>query len=110
MNATKNFLDRMRKMEAGEFFRKSLSKDHATKFELWDTVYILHNNSIIDARICEINIKITPMPTTSQLTQVTYKLTRLECKEINGRNYKDAFVEVNQDECYATKEELINSL
>ena len=108
--SVKNFLTAMERMAKGEFFRKSTPDDHATKFELWDTVYILHDNSIIDARICEINIKIIPMPTTSKLTQVTYKLTRLECKEINGNNYTNAFAEVKQDDCFATREELINAL
>ena len=94
----------------GEFFRKSTEKDHQSRFELWDTVYVMHENKVVEARICEINIQIVPMPTTADLTRVKYRLTRLNTKEVNSHNYTEFFAEVEEWACFASKEELLQSL
>lgn len=108
--SVKTILDNIEKINNGEFFRKSKAEDHNTKFELWDTVFVMHENQVVEARICEINIRIVPMPTTTHLTCVKYRFTHLSPKEVNNRNYTDSFAEVDECACYASKEELIQSL
>lgn len=105
-----NFREMADKLCDGEYFRKSKEKDHQSCFELWDTVYVMYENQVVEARICEINIQIVPMPTTTDLTRVKYRLTRLNRKEVNSHNYTDFFAEVEEGACFASKEELLQSL
>lgn len=108
--SAQSFLENLQKAAEGRFFRKSKIEDHKSKFELWDTVYVMDDNKIVEARICEINIQIIPMPTTSKLTRVKYHLTKLRTDELNASNYAQSFLEVDESDCFASKDELIQNL
>lgn len=101
------FVERMEKIGENDYFRRSVSKDHESKFELWDLVWIMYNNQPTTGKICEINIVIKPRPQGGLLGSVTYKLSREEIS--SSRNCKEHFVEVEEEKCFSTKEELLES-
>lgn len=105
---TRELLERMEKIGENEYFRHSVSKDHDSKFELWDSVWIMYNNQPTIGKICEINIVIKPRPQGGLLGSVTYKLSHVEIPTSN--NYQEYFVEVEEEKCFSTKEKLLESL
>lgn len=107
-NATSEILERLTKCGEGEYFRRSERKDHDSKFELWDAVWIMYNNQPTMGKICEIVITIQPHPHGGNLGSVRYKLSHVEIP--TSKNFQEYFVEVEEDKCFSTKEELLNNL
>ena len=107
-NATSEILERLTKCGEGEYFRRSERKDHDSKFELWDSVWIMHNNQPIVGKVCEIDIIIRSQPHGGLLGSVKYKLSHVEIP--TSKNFQEYFVEVEEDKCFSTKEELLNNL
>ena len=106
--STSEFNKRMNKIADGEFFRHSISKDHESKFELWDSVWVMFNNQPTKGRICEINIVIKPHPKGGPLGEVKYKLSQIETP--TNKNYEEFFVEIEEEKCFPSKESLLENL
>ena len=107
-DTTRKVIERMNKIREGEYFRPSVRKDHDSVFELWDTVWVMYNNQPVSGKVCEINITIKPNPHGGKLGSVKYKLSQTEPP--TSKNYQEYFVEIEEEKCFSTKEELINSL
>ena len=105
---TSEFVERMTKIGENEYFRRSVANDHDSKFELWDSVWVMYNNKPTTGKICEIKIVIKPHPQGGLLGTVSYKLSNVEIP--TSKNYQEYFVEVEEEKCFSTKEELLESL
>lgn len=106
--STREFIERMNKIGDGELFRPSIGKDHESKFELWDSVWVMFNNQPTNGRICEISIIIKPRPKGGSLGEVKYKLSQIETP--TSKNYEEFFVEIEEEKCFPTKENLLENL
>ena len=107
-DTTRKFLEKLNKIGEGEYFRRSVQKDHDSRFELWDAVWIMHDNQPTMGKICEIVITIQPHPHGGNLGSVRYKLSHVDSP--TSKNYQEYFVEIEDEKCFPTKEELLKSL
>ena len=106
--STREFLERMSQIGEGKYFRKSVPQDHVSRFELLDTVWVMHDNKPISGIVCEIIITIKPHPYGGSLGDVRYKLSKSSV--LTAENYKDYFLEVDENLCYPSKGSLLSSI
>lgn len=99
------FQERMRLMGEGEYFRKSVPQDHASRFELLDTVWVMKDNRPVSGIVCEIIVTIKPKPHGGKLGEVRYKLS--DVSSLTSANYEDCFLEVDEAHCFESKDSLL---
>ena len=77
--------------------------DINTKFNIGEDIFVMHNNRIVNAEIKSIFIEVFPRTTPCSNIIVKYKVEKFEydlCEEF----------EVNEDDIFTNKEDLIQSL
>lgn len=77
--------------------------DIITKFNIGENVFVMHNNRIVETNINSIYIIVLPQTTSCSNIIVKYKVEKIEY---------DRYVEfeVNEDEVFINKEDLIQHL
>ena len=77
--------------------------DISTKFNIDESVFVMHNNRIVETRIDSLYIIVLPRTTPCSNVIVKYKVKKFDhdwCEEF----------EVNEDEVFKNKEDLIQYL
>ena len=77
--------------------------DITTKFNIGERIFVMHNNRIVETNIDSIYIIVLPQTTPCSNVIVKYKVKKIDY------NWREEF-EVNEDEVFRNKEDLIQYL